>query len=112
MELMTRMEVAGRDLEMLSLALRGISNVTKQLMELKGSTSENKVQELESFIGSSAPEHVEILPPKQSNTKGSGKRIKGGKENAMEQQKRKRLCKACGEQVYHDSRNCPSKFSS
>jgi len=84
-EFMTFMEVAGRDSEMLSLALRGISNVTNQLMELKGSTSESKVQELESFIGSSAPEQVEILPPKQSNTKGSGKWIKGGKEKAMEQ---------------------------
>lgn len=55
------------------------------------------MQELESFIGSSVPKEVEILPPKQWNTKGSGKRMKGGKEKAMEQQeKRKRLCKSCG----------------
>jgi len=38
-------------------------------MELKGGTSASKAQELESFIGSSAPEQVEILPLKQSNTK-------------------------------------------
>jgi len=72
------MEVAGRDPEMLTLALRGISNVTKHLMELKGSTSESKPQDLESFIGLSVPQQVEILPPKKSNTKGGGKR-KGGK---------------------------------
>ncbi|KAJ8436710.1 hypothetical protein Cgig2_027381 [Carnegiea gigantea] len=93
---MSCLEVAGKDPEMLSLALKGISNVTKQLMELKGGTSESKAQELVSFIGSSAPEQVEILPLKQSNTKGSGKRIKGEKEEAMEQLKRRRLCKSCG----------------
>jgi len=60
-----------------------------------------------------APDQIDILPPKQCNTKGSGKRIKGGKEKVMEQQgKRLRLCKACGEQAYHDSRNCPTKLSS
>ncbi|KAJ8434373.1 hypothetical protein Cgig2_031619 [Carnegiea gigantea] len=56
-----------------------------------------------------APDQVDILPPKQCNTKGSGKRTKGGKEKAIEQQgKRLRLCKACGQQAYHYSRNCPT----
>ena len=41
-------------------------------MELKGGTSESKIQELESFIGLSAPEQVEIHPSKQSHTKGGG----------------------------------------
>jgi len=36
-----------------------------------GSTSENKISELESYIGSSAIEQIDILSPKQSNTKGS-----------------------------------------
>lgn len=54
MEFMTCMEVAGRDREMLILAFKGIQNVAKQLIALKGSTSESRVQELESFIGSSA----------------------------------------------------------
>ena len=73
MEFMSCLEVAGKDPKILSLALKGISNVTKQLMELKGGTTESKTQELEFFIGSSAPEQVEILCPKQSNTKGCGK---------------------------------------
>jgi len=65
-----------------------------------------------SFIGSSVPEQIDILPPKQCNTKGSGKRIKGEKEKAMEHQsKRLRFCKACGQQAYHDSRNYPTKLS-
>jgi len=80
------MEVAERDTEILTLILNGISNVKRQVMELKGSTSESKIQELESFINSSAPEQVEIHPPKQSNTKGGGKRIQGGKEEVIEKE--------------------------
>jgi len=106
------MQMAGRDIEKLTVISKGIHSVIKEMKELNGSASESKMSELESFIGSSAPEQIDILPPKQCNTKGSGKRIKGGKEKAMDQQsKRLRLCKACGQQAYDDSRNCPAKFS-
>jgi len=111
MEFLMCMEAAGRDPEILILTLKGISNVRKQALEFKGGTSESKIQELESFIGSSAPEQVQIFPPKQSNTKGGGKRIKGGKEEAIEKQKKKRVCHACGEEGNHDRRNCPSRVS-
>jgi len=67
MEFLTCMEFARRDPKLLTLTLNGISNVKKQVMELKGGTSESKIQELESFIGSSASEQVEIHPLKQSN---------------------------------------------
>ncbi|KAJ8423983.1 LOW QUALITY PROTEIN: hypothetical protein Cgig2_030084 [Carnegiea gigantea] len=84
------------DLEKLTFVNKRILNVLKEVKELCGSTSESKISELESFIGSSAPEQIDILPPKQCNTKGSGKRLKDGKEKSMEQQaKRLRLCKAC-----------------
>jgi len=89
MEFLMCMGFAGRNPEMLTLTLNGISNVKKQVMELKGGISESKIQELESFIGSSAQEQVEIHPLKQSNTKGGGKSIKGGKEEAMEKPKEK-----------------------
>jgi len=106
------MQMAGRDPKNLTIVSKGIHNVMKEIKELNGSTSESKMSELESFIGLNAPEQIDILPPKQCNTKGSGKRIKGGKEKAMEQQgKRLRLCKACGQQAYHDSRNRPTKLS-
>jgi len=83
------------------------------LKELDSGISESKISELESFIGSSALERIDILPPKYYRTKGSGKRLKGGKEKSMEQQQKKqRLCKTCGQQSYHDSCNCPSKLSS
>ena len=104
------MQIAGRDPEKLTFVGKRIQNVLKELKELDGDASESKIRELESFIGSSARERIDILPPKQCHTKGSGKRLKGGKEKSMEQQqKRQRLCKACGQQGYHDSRNCPSK---
>ncbi|KAJ8451063.1 hypothetical protein Cgig2_026872 [Carnegiea gigantea] len=53
----------------------------------------SKSKDLESFVGCSLPNEIEIHPPNPSNTKGSGKRIKGGKEAALEQQqKRQRHC--------------------
>ncbi|KAL2930456.1 Protein FAR1-RELATED SEQUENCE 5, partial [Bienertia sinuspersici] len=104
----------GRDPEQLTLLLNGIKNISTQLAELQGNASQNKTEIMESFLGLSAPVETQILPPKQSNTKGSGsgggKRLKGGKEVSMEQQqKKKRHCKSCGKETYHDSRNCPLK---
>jgi len=105
------MQMAGKGPEKLTVISKGIHSAMKEMKELNGNASESKMSELESFIGSTAPEQIDILPPKQCNTKGSGKRIKGGKEKAMEQQgKRLRLCKACGQQAYHDSHNCPTKL--
>jgi len=86
LEFLDCMQMAGRDSEKLSLVSKAIHRVLTEMKELNGGTSESKISELESFIGSSAPEQVDILPPKLSNTKGSGKRLKGGKEKAMEQQ--------------------------
>ncbi|KAJ8434787.1 hypothetical protein Cgig2_033737 [Carnegiea gigantea] len=112
LEFLDCMQVAGRDPEKLIIVSKGIQNVLKEVKDFGGGTSESKISELESFIGSSAPEQIDILPPRQCNTKGSGKRLKSGKEKAMEQQaKMLRLCKACGQQAYHDSRNCPTKLS-
>lgn len=91
----------------------GISNIEEDLMKMDNNNEQSKIQELESFIGSTIPQKIEILPPKHVNTKGSGKRIKGGKEKSMEQQQKKpRLCKMCNKMEYHDSRNCPTKTSS
>ncbi|KAJ8446532.1 hypothetical protein Cgig2_027494 [Carnegiea gigantea] len=103
----------GSDPDKLTLLGKRIQNIVKELKELDGGTSDSKISEFESFIGSSVPERIDILPPKQCHTKGSGKRLKGGKEKSMEQhQKKQRLCKACGQHSYHNSRNCPAKLSS
>jgi len=62
-----------RDIEKLTFISKGIHSVTKEMKELNGIASESKMSELESFIGLSALEQIDILPPKQCNTKGSGK---------------------------------------
>jgi len=102
LEFLDCMQIVGRDPEKLTLVGKRIENVLKELKELDGGISESKISELESFIGSSALERIDILPPKHCHTKGRGKRLKGGKEKSIEQQqKRQRLCKACGQQGYH-----------
>ena len=112
LEFLDCMRIAGRDSEKLTLVGKRIQNVVKELKELDGDISESKISELESFTGSSALERIDILPPKHCHTKGSGKRLKGGKEKSMEQQqKRQKLCRTSGQQSYHDSCNCPSKLS-
>jgi len=103
-------EKAGNDKEKLLIVLDGAANMEKQLDNFDGSSMQNRTDDLQNFIGSNISDEVEILPPQYANTKGSGKRIKSGKEKAVEQQQKKtRLCKACGEYAYHDSRNCPKK---
>ncbi|KAJ8445971.1 hypothetical protein Cgig2_001289 [Carnegiea gigantea] len=82
----------------------------KKKLTISGEEEVSKLKDLESFVGCNLPKKVEIHPPKQSTTKGSGKRIKGGKEEAMEQKrKHPRHCTSCGQYAYHDRRNCPAK---
>lgn len=49
---------------------------------------QSKVQEFESFIGTTFPSIIKIHPPEVANTKGSGKRLKRGSEEAMNKRKR------------------------
>ena len=66
----------------------------------------NKASVIESFLGAQ-PDQISIHPPKKAKTKGRSKRIKSGKEVAMDKKKvGVRLCKTCNEYANHDSRNC------
>ncbi|XP_021713585.1 protein FAR1-RELATED SEQUENCE 5-like [Chenopodium quinoa] len=77
--------------------------------------------DIEMLIGCSIPDEILVQPPKVSKNKGTGvhdgsgtsgsKRLKGAKEIAVEQSKKKtkRKCSGCGELAYHDIRNCPHK---
>jgi len=102
------MQMAGRDPKKLTVISKEIHSVMKEIKDLNGSASESKLSELESFIGSSAPEQIDILPRKQCNTKGSGKRSKREKEKAVEQQVVITRCvgpteddfQACKSQIY------------
>ncbi|VFQ89133.1 unnamed protein product [Cuscuta campestris] len=50
-----------------------------------GKLSSDTSSVFENFCGTSAPSEVLVLPPAQVSTKGSGKRIKGGKEVSIEE---------------------------
>ncbi|KAJ9537073.1 hypothetical protein OSB04_029806 [Centaurea solstitialis] len=85
-----------------------------ELEEAAGCTVAQKGKEkiMESLLGVSKPDIVAVGNPKDINNKGSGtgKRLKSGKEKAIEKrQKVARLCRLCGEYAFHDSRNCPSR---
>ncbi|XXG79160.1 hypothetical protein AAC387_Pa09g0292 [Persea americana] len=55
------------------------------------------------------PSTINVHPPNHANTKGSGKRIKGDKEKALEKAIKGRLCHGCKKRgVDHDKRNCPA----
>ncbi|KAG9444749.1 hypothetical protein H6P81_016089 [Aristolochia fimbriata] len=62
----------------------------------------------DSITKAKMPEKINVHPPNVSKTKGSRKRLKRGKEKAMEQANKKlRLCHGCGVRGDHDKRNCP-----
>jgi len=73
LKILDYMQVARRDPKKLALVSKKIKNVLNEVKALYGSTRESKISELELFIGSNAPEQIDILPPKLSNTKGSSK---------------------------------------
>ncbi|XP_074299421.1 protein FAR-RED IMPAIRED RESPONSE 1-like [Silene latifolia] len=102
--------------------LMGILKGFKDKIHTQSSTSEcnnssntgdrlrNKTRELEMLLGTKIPTEVIVLPPIQSKTKGSGKRMISQKEKAAKEHKRApKKCNACGELRFHDSRNCPGR---
>jgi hypothetical protein len=107
------MHMAGTNKEKLLLIIKEGTSTESKLAKMDSDIAPTISDEVEVFIGSNVPKECDILPPKPSNTKGCGKRIKGGKEKAIEQRRKNpRFCKACKQFVYHDSRNCPTKSSS
>ncbi|XP_074266735.1 protein FAR1-RELATED SEQUENCE 5-like [Silene latifolia] len=71
-----------------------------------------KDQEMEILLGCSSSSEVTIHPPEQARNKGSGKRLKSAKQQAIEKAvKPKRLCEYCKESVTHDRRTCPLRIA-
>ena len=83
--------MVGRSNEKLLLVINGASSIELQLSKMKDDIKPRKEEELESFVGFNVPKEVDILPPEPANTKGCGKRIKGGKKKAIEQQQKRDL---------------------
>ncbi|CAH9076696.1 unnamed protein product [Cuscuta europaea] len=94
--------------------LQQFSDVIKVQKELLSSSqpssaaASSKSEVIKGFYGSPIPTQISVHPPQQARNKGCGKRIKSGKEKAIEVSKKsKRLCRKCNQKGYHDSRNCP-----
>lgn len=106
------MHMAGTNKEKLLLVYKEGCSIESKLSNMRSDVTSTP-SDVEAFIGLNVPKKIHVLPPEPSNTKGCGKRIKGGKEKAIDQQqKRTRLCKTCKRFASHDSRNCPTKSSS
>ncbi|XP_074297630.1 uncharacterized protein LOC141628373 [Silene latifolia] len=71
-----------------------------------------KDQEMEILLGCSSSSEVTIHHPEQARNKGSGKRLKSAKQQAIEKAaKPKRLYAYCKERVTHDRRTCPLRIA-
>jgi hypothetical protein len=112
-QLIKCMHMAGTNKEKLTLIYNEGCSIEQKMSNMKSDVVSTPLDEVETFLGCNVPKKIDILPPELSHTKGCGKRIKGGKEKAMEQQQNStRQCKTCLKYAPHDSRNCPTKSSS
>ncbi|KAJ8441658.1 hypothetical protein Cgig2_019045 [Carnegiea gigantea] len=90
LEFMDCMEIAGRDPQKLMIALKGIQEISKELKDSSGNTSDGKVRQLESFIGSTAPEKIEILLPNNPAQKEVVSELREEKNRLLSNNKRER----------------------
>jgi hypothetical protein len=66
-----------------------IGDALVQLGQIDLVSEQSKVQEFESFVGTSFPSVINIHPPDVAKTKGSGKRLKRGSEQAVNKNKKR-----------------------
>ncbi|KAK1263137.1 hypothetical protein QJS04_geneDACA019923 [Acorus gramineus] len=69
------------------------------LQKIKASYSASGSNNPPQSISTSVPSIVNVHPPNLSKTKGSAKRLKGGKEIAMEEIGKRRTCSVCGKKI-------------
>ena len=66
-----------------------VADAFTQLGQMGAISEQSKVQEFESFVGTSFPTVINIHPPDVAKTKGSGKRLKRGSEQTVTQKKKR-----------------------
>lgn len=66
-----------------------VGDAFTQLEQMGAISEQSKVQEFESFVETSFPSVISIHPPDVANTKGSGKRLKRGSEQTVNQKKKR-----------------------
>ncbi|KAL6615129.1 hypothetical protein ACP70R_037399 [Stipagrostis hirtigluma subsp. patula] len=67
-----------------------ISDAVEHMLKVGPSSERSKVQELESFVGTTFPDEINIHPPEVAHTKGNGRRIKRSSEQSSTNQRKKR----------------------
>ncbi|XBJ07463.1 hypothetical protein VPH35_012976 [Triticum aestivum] len=65
-----------------------VGDAFTQLEQMGAISEQSKVQDFESFVGTSFPSVISIHPPDVANTKGSVKRLKRGSEQTVNQKKK------------------------
>ncbi|KAH6785362.1 hypothetical protein C2S51_037817 [Perilla frutescens var. frutescens] len=89
--------------------IRGVKDTIKPNEGNEGPKNAKK-RLFDDYYQSTVLNEVTIRPPAQVKKKGSGSRIKLGKETSGEKKdKPLRTYRACGQRSHHDSRNCPQK---
>ncbi|KAH6815619.1 hypothetical protein C2S51_020439 [Perilla frutescens var. frutescens] len=89
--------------------LRGIRDLQQTFSSDDNISSSASIKKklFDQYYDSNTPTEVSVLPPNQVKTKGSGRRLKPGKEKDMERKsKPPRMCNKCKQMSYHDARNC------
>lgn len=101
---------ASANLEDIDFIHKGLNGMRKHIKDHANRGNTDLEQNIiENFIGTHVVDEITILPPNQSNNKGSRKRIVGAAEKSLGGKKRqKRKCRKCKKLVWHDSRNCPA----
>lgn len=98
------------DIEGLKFMLDEMKSLKTRVEGKFQNSAKTKDDILEETFGVRPSGSSTVLPPLQSNNKGSRKRIIRAGEISRDGKKRKlRMCKACNTLGYHDSRKCPKK---
>ena len=67
-----------------------ISEVVDHVLKMGASSEQSKVEEFESFVGSTFPIDISIHPPDIAHTKGNGHRFRKASEKAITSHRKKR----------------------
>lgn len=104
--------ISGANTNRLKVFLRGLRELKEIVKSVDGSASNmlEKDKIFEHYYGASIPENVSVLAPDTVKNKGSGRRIKPARENAIESARKSlRNCSKCKKLTNHDARNCEKK---
>ncbi|KAK1360903.1 hypothetical protein POM88_045377 [Heracleum sosnowskyi] len=98
------------DIEGLNFMMEDMKCLKIRIEEKFHKSAATKDDMIEEHFGVRPSGASSVLPPLQSNNKGSRKRILGPAEKSCDGRKRKlKNCKSCKALVFHDSRTCPQK---